>query len=170
MERTRKRAAHSETSTEGEAHKQLFQNDAEDRLTMRLQVTIAFLLGVVATLLAVLVFAPHNQIVLADGQGMTSAGGGMFGITGNADPGGKNLLWIVDSKSDTPRLCLYEWENGRLLLHAARNIRYDFMYDQFPGKPNAHRPTVEEVYKETEQQRQKNRQEQDKQEKKESGG
>jgi hypothetical protein len=80
-----------------------------------------------------------------------SAGGGgsIFGVTGNTQPGAKDVLWLIDARTDEPRLVVYEnKEAGRLTLLAARNIKYDLMYDQYPGAANAHRPTVDQVRKE----------------------
>lgn len=121
---------------------------------MRLQVTIAFFLGVIATLLAVIVFGPRSEVVYAQSSSGT---GGFVGVTGNATPGGRNILWLVEASSDTPHLALYEWEGGRLRLHASRNIRYDFMFDQWPAKSNAQDPSVQEAYDKTEKQRKRGR-------------
>ena len=41
----------------------------------------------------------------------------------------------------------------RLELHAARNIKYDLQFDQYPPTKNAHRPTVQESYNKTEKAR-----------------
>ena len=122
---------------------------------MRVQVTIAFLLGVIATLLAVLVFGQHQPPVYAQ----TTAGGFMMAGTGNAEPGGRNLLWVIDGKTDTPRMALYEWDGGRLKLHASRNIKYDLEFDQYPPKKNSQIPSVQDVYRETEKARRERRQE-----------
>ena len=119
---------------------------------MRISAAIAFLLGVCATLLAVLVFKPE-QVLHADALNS----GGFVGVAGNAQPGARDVLWLVDVKSDTPKLCIYEVKEGRLSLIAARNVKYDFMYDQFPATRDAQTPSVQDVFKDTEKKRQEER-------------
>jgi len=120
---------------------------------MRIQVTIAFLLGVIATLLAVLVLGGRGEIALAD----SAASGQVLAVSGNNQPGSNNFLWLVDAQSDTPHLALYEWQGKRLVLQAARNIKYDLSFDQYPGTKNSHRPTVQEAYRQTEKARKNSR-------------
>jgi hypothetical protein len=129
---------------------------------MRTQIVIAFLLGITVTLLAVLVFGQRTP-ALAQGAGSGvnsgsisgaggggSSSGGMIGVPGTGTPGGENILWLVDAKGDTPRLCIYEWTGKKLLLRIARNIRYDFMMDNWPDKGRAQEPSVKDVYNKTE--------------------
>lgn len=112
---------------------------------MRTNFAIAFLLGVCATLLAVLVFRPAPAAPLfADAVNA----GGFVGVAGNSQPGAKDILWLVDAKGDTPRLCVYEVrEQGRLTLLSARNIKYDFQLDKWPTAKDAQSPAVEDVRK-----------------------
>ncbi|GIW71592.1 MAG: hypothetical protein KatS3mg102_1134 [Planctomycetota bacterium] len=118
---------------------------------MRLQLVIAFLLGIIAALLGVLVFGqPAAQPVWAQ----TAAGaGGLFGVTANTDPGSTNMIWLIDTRTEDPKLSIYEMRESRLNLVAVRNIKYDQMYDQYPGQPNAQRPSVDQVRKEVMQRR-----------------
>lgn len=111
---------------------------------MRISLAIAFLLGVCATLLAVLVFRPP-QVLFADSSSAT----GYVAVAGNAQPGARDVLWLVDVKSDTPKLVQYESKEGRLALVCARNIKYDFVYDQYPK--DGQTPSVAQVAKDTEQ-------------------
>lgn len=120
---------------------------------MRIQVTIAFLLGIIATLLAVLVFGDRGGVALAD----SGASGQVLAVSGNNNPGANNFLWLVDAKSDTPHLTLYEWQGKRLVLQAARNIKYDLAFDQFPGTASAQKPTVQEAFRQTEKARKDSR-------------
>lgn len=116
---------------------------------MRLSLSIAFLLGMTTAFLGVLALGPRPDPVLAQAS---SSGGNMVAVGGNSEPGGRQLLWVIDAKSDTPHLALYEWEGSRLVLQASRNIKYDLEFDQFPGGA-AQRPTVAEAYKEVEKAR-----------------
>jgi hypothetical protein len=117
---------------------------------LRTSLAVAFLLGVCATLLAVDVFRPAPlQAVRAD----SSTGAGFVGVAGNAQPGARDILWLIDTRNDTPHLCLYEVKEGRLSLVAARNVKYDFMYDWYPAAKDSQTPSVEQAFKETEQAR-----------------
>jgi hypothetical protein len=115
----------------------------------RVQITLAFLLGIAVTFMAVLVFTPRNGV---EAQA-TASSNGMVGISATPAVGGGNYLWLVNARSDTPRLCLYEWSGNRLKLNAARNITYDFMFDQYPSRSGSHDPSVRDVFKETSKQR-----------------
>ena len=108
---------------------------------MRVKLTIAFLLGVASSLVAVDVFRP-SQPTYAD----AIQSGGFVAVAGNAQPGSKDLLWLVDAKSDTPHLVCYQLDQGRLQIAAARNIRYDFMLDVWPVNGQPQSPTVKEVF------------------------
>lgn len=114
---------------------------------MRIQLVIAFTLGIIAALLGVLVLGERRpEVAYAQAA---AGGGGIFGVTGNTQPGAKDILWLIDARTDEPRLLIYEnKEAGRLQLLAARNIKYDLMYDQYPGTASAQRPSVEQVRKE----------------------
>ena len=111
---------------------------------MRVQVSIAFLLGIIATLLAVMVFTPQQPLVQAQTSGQTS---GLTAVTGASDAGARNNIWLVDQSTDTPRLAMYEWDGNRMTLHTVRNIRYDMQLDQWPTQDRAHRPTVREIFR-----------------------
>jgi hypothetical protein len=114
---------------------------------MRTSHAIAFLLGVSATLLAVLVFRPL-QVIEAQAA---SSGGGFVAVSNGGNPGGRDILWLVDTKDR--RLLVYELaEQDHLYLRTARNIEYDFLLDQWPAA-NRHTPSVEQVFKATEEKR-----------------
>ena len=117
---------------------------------MGTRMMVVFVLGVCTALLAVLVFRPAPPL-FAD----TSSAVGFVGVAGNAQPGARDVLWLMDVRTDTPRLCIYELREGRLALIASRNIKYDFMYDEFPR--GQHTPPVDAVFKDTEKQREAQR-------------
>ena len=117
---------------------------------MRVNLAIAFLLGVIGSMLAVLVFRPP-QLTFADA--VTAPG--YVAVAGNAQPGSKDVLWLVDTKSDTPHLVVYSLDGGRLSILAARNIRYDFQLDVWPTNGMPQSPTVQEVYSATKEARDK---------------
>ncbi len=116
---------------------------------MRTQLVIAFLLGAAVALLATLVFTDRSaQPTYAQSA---AGGGGFFGVTANTQPGSQDIIWLIDGRTDTPRLNVYEIKSGRLNLVSARNIKYDFQLDEFP--PKTQQPSVKEVYEETEKAR-----------------
>lgn len=123
---------------------------------MRVNHVIAFLLGVIATLLAVIVFANPPAPLFAQTVG---DGGGFVAATANYyENGGRNLLWLINAtEKGAPRLCLYEAQAGRFSLVFARNITYDFMYDQYPARADAQIPSVQDVFNETKKKREKER-------------
>lgn len=122
---------------------------------MRVNYLIAFLLGVIASLLGMLVFGQAPAPLFAQ---TAEGGNGYIAATANTQPGARDLLWLVNAtEKGAPRLCVYEAKEGRFSLLFARNVAYDFMYDQYPGRPDAHNPTVEEVFKETKKKREEER-------------
>lgn len=122
---------------------------------MRIQHVTAFFLGVIATLLGVLVFGQPPAPLFAQTAG---EGGGFVAATANTQPGAKDILWLVNaSEKGAPRLCVYEVRENRISLMFARNLTYDFMYDQYPARPDAHVPSVEEVFRETKKKREDER-------------
>lgn len=124
---------------------------------MRLQLLIAFLLGVIATLLGVLVFGHGPAPLYA--QSVDNHGGFAMGTANYFENGGKNQLWLVDTREKAaPHLCLYEARENGLTLKYARNIQYDFMMDQWPTREDAQSPSVTEAYNMTEKKRKEARQ------------
>jgi hypothetical protein len=115
---------------------------------VRVTHAIAFLLGVIATFLAVLVFKPM-EVTWAQAS---SGGGQLVAVSNGGNPGGRDMLWLVDSKEK--RLLVYELaEQEHLYLRAARDIQYDWQLDQFPTAAGRHTPSVTEVFKLTEPKR-----------------
>ena len=111
---------------------------------------IAFLLGVIAALLGALVFGNPPQTALA--QAVDSGGGYVMGTDNYFENGGRNQLWVLNAtERGAPKLCLYEAREGRFSLVFARNLTYDFMYDQYPARADAQVPSVQEVFRETKQ-------------------
>jgi hypothetical protein len=122
---------------------------------LRINYVIAFLLGVIASLLGVIVFGNGPMPTFAQ---TSDSGGGFVAATANAEAGGKNILWLLNAtERNAPRLCVYEAKEGKMTLAFSRNLTYDFMYDQYPGRADAHIPSVSEVYKETKQKRDEER-------------
>ncbi len=110
---------------------------------MRTTHAIAFLLGVCAALLAVLVFRPVQVI---EAQSVMS-NGPFVAVSSAGQPGGRDLLWLVDTRGEDTKLCVYELaEQDHLYLRSARNIRYDFMFEQFPAASHKHTPPVKDVF------------------------
>jgi hypothetical protein len=120
---------------------------------LRINFAIAFLLGAASTMLAVLVFRPAPP---ASADAITTPG--YVAVAGNSQPGAKDVLWLVETKGDAPHLVLYQLDNGRLTIQAARSIKYDFMLDKFPVNGAPQSPTVEEVFQMTKEARDKARQ------------
>ncbi len=122
---------------------------------MRINYLIAFMLGVIACLLAVLVFGNPPATLHAQ---TADDGGGFVVATANTQPGAKDILWLLNAtERGAPRLCVYEVREGRMALLFSRNVTYDFMYDQFPGRSDSQSPSVEEVFKETKKKREDER-------------
>jgi hypothetical protein len=110
---------------------------------MRKNVAIAFLLGLlIATYGSMLLRAPQAPV-----QADAIHDGGYVGVAGNAQPGAKDIMWLVDTHGDSPHLVCYQLDQGRLMIAAARNIRYDFMLDQWPINGAPQDPTVQAVFK-----------------------
>ena len=128
---------------------------------MRTNYMIAFLLGVIATLLGALVFGNPPQAAFA--QSVDSGGGFVAGTANYFENGGRNQLWVLNAtERGAPKLCLYEAREGRFSLVFARNLTYDFMYDQYPARADAQVPSVQEVFRETKQKQDDARKEKDK--------
>ena len=123
---------------------------------MRIQILIAFLLGVIATLLAVLVFGHGPLPTYA--QTVDPGGGYVMGTSNYGEQGGRNMIWLLNAtEKGAPHLCLYEANAGRLSLVFSRNVTYDFMFDQYPGTETSQSPSVSEVFKETKKKRDESR-------------
>ena len=111
---------------------------------MKKEVAIAFFAGVVVTLMiAFLTGSFHQHPVLAQ---TSSSAGAFVGVTGNYQSQTRDLLYLIDS--NTKRLALYGYNNGRLELMAVRNIKYDFQLDEW--RPKSQRPSPFDIFKETE--------------------
>jgi len=110
---------------------------------MKSNQVIAFLLGAVVALgsaVVTMMFTQQPTPVHA-----TEAGAGdVFGMLGTAyQQQGRDTLFLVDATGR--RLAIYEYKNERLRLAAVRNIRWDFKYEEFPGKTQT--PSVSKVRK-----------------------
>jgi len=114
---------------------------------MRSDVIVAFFSGVVLTLLIVLLMRGENPIYA---QTANSAGG-FVAVTGAGVTDQHDYLYLVDTESK--RVLAYDYQNRVLNLMAARNIRYDLMLDEW--RPNSQRPSVLEVFRQTEGQKKK---------------
>jgi hypothetical protein len=112
---------------------------------MRANFAIAFLLGVISTLLAVLVFRPAAP-TFADAIASTP----MLGVAGNAQPGAKDILWLVDANAGSPRLLLYQYDTGRLVLLGTRAISYDMRPEQYSPTGGSQEPAVQKMKEDTE--------------------
>lgn len=124
---------------------------------MRTQQAIAFLLGVIATLLGAIVFG--NAPAPIQAQTVSSNGGYIAATANYFENGGRNMLWLVSFEKGSPHLCLYEAKEGNIALKYARNLTYDFMFDQYPSTQGSHTPSVKEVYDVTEKARKEARKE-----------
>jgi hypothetical protein len=124
---------------------------------LRIQLVIAFLLGVIATLLSVIVFGHGPAPLYA--QTIDSGGGGfVMGTSNYGEQGGKNMIWILNAtERNAPHLALYEANAGRLSLVFERNVSYDFMFDQYPGREDSQSPSVSEVFRDTKKTREEGR-------------
>jgi hypothetical protein len=124
---------------------------------LRVQLLIAFLLGVIAAFLGALVLGHGPSPIYA--QTVDPGGGYVMGTSNYGEQGGKNMIWVLNAtEKAAPKICLYEANAGRLNLVFARNIAYDFLYDQYPGREDSQAPSVSEVFKETKKKRDESRQ------------
>jgi hypothetical protein len=98
---------------------------------------------VIIGLLTALIFSVNSSRTQALAQG--AAAGNMTAVTGNTDSQARDLLYLVDTTAKS--LCVYECQGGRLNLVAARNIKFDFLLDEW--RPRTQKPSVKEVYDET---------------------
>ena len=130
----------------------LLAGDRKAEVHLRTNYLIAFLLGVIATMLGVLVFGKGPQPAFAQ---TVEGGAGYVAATSNYfENGGRNQLWLLNAtEKGAPKLCLYEAREGRFSLVFARNLTYDFMYDQYPARADAQVPSVQEVFNETKKKR-----------------
>ena len=111
---------------------------------MKHQVMIAFLLGAVVALSAVVVMhAIQPQPVFAGGSDNAS---GFVAVAANVQSQNRDILFLIDARGDTPRLAMYEFNNARLQLLGVRNISYDLQLDEWPE--NQQRPSVKSVFDE----------------------
>lgn len=80
-----------------------------------------FLLGVIATLLAVAVFRPNttNVTYAADGGAMGAASGNIIALTGAE----KSTLYLVDTENQ--QIAQYAVDNARFSLRSARHYSQD---------------------------------------------
>jgi len=125
---------------------------------LRIQYLNAFLLGAIAAFLGVIAFGPaRGDGSIAQAQSVDSGGGYTVG-TVPLDPAARNFVWILNATDKgAPRLCVYEARETGLTLKFARNVTYDFMYDQFPSRADAQIPSVQDVFNETKKKREDER-------------
>jgi hypothetical protein len=120
-----------------------------------MQTLNAFLLGVIATFLGILVFGAPPRPTQAQ---TVDAGGGYVVGTVPLDPAGRNFVWVLNAADKgSPRLAMYEAKETGLILKFSRNLTYDFLYDQFPARADSHIPSVEDVFRETKKKRDEER-------------
>lgn len=67
----------------------------------------------------------------------------LLAVTGNYQSDTRDLLYIYDTRSQ--RMVIYEYNNGRLSIVAARNTRYDLKLDEW--RPGQQTPSVKSVRK-----------------------
>ena len=108
---------------------------------VRTQLVVAFLLGTVVALSAVLVGGGR---ALPEAYAQTSGNNELLAVMGtmNQGKGPTDNLYVIDSKS--LRLAIYKWNGQSLELGAVRNMSYDMKFEEWPGKGQPQRPTVEE--------------------------
>ena len=122
---------------------------------LRIQYVTAFLLGVIATFLGVIVFEAPRQPLSAQ---TVDGGGGYVVGTAQVDPAAKNFVWVLNAtERGSPRLCIYEARETSIALKYARNLTYDFWYDQFPARADSHIPAVQDVMNENKKKREAER-------------
>ncbi len=111
---------------------------------LRTQLVVAFLLGAVVALSAALVVGA-GRIGLPEAHAQTAGNNEMIAIMGtmNTQKGPCDNVYIVDSK--TLRLAVYQWNGQQMVLGAVRNMTYDLKFEEFPGKNQPQKPTVEEM-------------------------
>lgn len=114
--------------------------------TMKSEVVIAFLLGIVVALSAVLVAGSGRALTPAY-AGTAAGDGGLFAVTGLAVGGNKDVLWVIDAQGQ--RVALYDNQGDVIQLRSVRNIRYDMKLDEFP--PKRQRPSVLDIFRQTEE-------------------
>ncbi len=112
---------------------------------LRSDVTIAFLLGVIVALGAVLVTGGSSPFAPAY-AGTAAGDGGLFGVTGLSTGANKDLLWLIDPQGQ--RLGLYDAQGDVIQLRSVRNIRYDLKLDEYP--PKRQRPSVLDIFRQVE--------------------
>jgi hypothetical protein len=97
---------------------------------------------VIGLLIALIFSISLSRTVVVAGNGSSS--GGVTAVTGNTDSQSRDLLYVIDTTART--LCVYEYLGGKLNLAAARNIKFDFMLDEW--RPRTQKPSVKEIYDE----------------------
>ena len=110
---------------------------------MENKTTNKLLLLVIIGLLAALIFSVNSSQSGAL-AGTSSGGGSLAAVTGNTDSQARDLLYVIDTEART--LCVYEYLGGKLNLAAARNIKFDFMLDEW--RPRTQKPSVKDIYDE----------------------
>ena len=110
----------------------------------RTQFFVAFLLGVVLALSGALVVT-QGRGPLPEAHAQTAGNNDLVAIMGtmNTGKGPTDNLYLVDSKS--MRLAIYKWNGQTLELGAVRNMTYDLKFEEFPGKGQSQKPTVEDM-------------------------
>jgi hypothetical protein len=110
---------------------------------------IAFLAGVIVAMGTALVIQ-NTQFPQAQAQS-ASDGPTMFAVTGTGNQGqSKDVLFLVDPQS--PRLCVYEYQGGRLTLAAVRNIEYELRFQEWAPRGKDQTPPVREMLEASEEQ------------------
>ncbi|MEZ0230473.1 MAG: hypothetical protein ACAI25_17760 [Planctomycetota bacterium] len=111
---------------------------------LRTQLVIAFLLGAVVALSAALVVGA-GRLGLPEAYAQTAGNNEVVAIMGtmNTGKGPTDNLYLVDSK--TMRLAIYKWNGQYLELGAVRNMTYDLKFEEYPGKNQPQKPSVEEM-------------------------
>ncbi len=111
---------------------------------LRTQLVVAFLLGAVVALSAALVVGT-GRVGLPEAYAQTAGNNEMLAIMGtmNQGKGPTDNVYIIDSKA--MRLAIYKWNGQNLELGAVRNMTYDMKFEEFPGKNQPQKPSVEEM-------------------------
>lgn len=103
---------------------------------------IAFLFGACVALAGALVLNSTNALPKAYAQAAGGAGT-MSAVTGTGTSGqGRDTLFVVDSASQ--RLCIYEYQKGKLTVGAVRNLEFDL---QVPTEYGKQTPKVKDMKK-----------------------
>jgi hypothetical protein len=111
---------------------------------VKTQLVVAFLLGTVVALGAALILGT-GRVGLPEAHAQTAGNNEMLALMGtmNTGKGPCDNFYIIDSK--TLRLAIYRWNGQNLELGAVRNMTYDLKFEEFPGKNQPQKPSVEEM-------------------------